>query len=151
MKALIQRVKNASVSADKKEIGKIKNGLLVFLGIAENDNKEDADYLVDKIINLRIFEDENAKMNLSALKENKDILVVSQFTLYGDCTKGRRPSFNQAASPGKAEKLYNYFVEEISKTDLNIETGEFKAMMEVDLVNDGPVTFMLKSEDNRED
>ncbi|MGM0410830.1 MAG: D-aminoacyl-tRNA deacylase [Bacillota bacterium] len=151
MKALIQRVKNASVSVDKKEIGKIKDGLLVFLGIAENDNKEDADYLVDKIINLRIFEDENAKMNLSALKENKDILVVSQFTLYGDCTKGRRPSFNQAASAGKAEKLYNYFVKEISKTDLNIETGEFKAMMEVDLVNDGPVTFMLKSEDNRED
>ncbi len=151
MKALIQRVKNASVTVKHETIGKINEGLLVFLGIGENDNKDDADYLVDKIINLRIFEDKNKKMNLSALKENKDILVVSQFTLYGDCTKGRRPSFNQAASPDKAENLYNYFVNEISKTNLNIETGEFKAMMNVNLINDGPVTFMLKSEDNRED
>lgn len=151
MKALIQRVKNASVRVKKKEIGKINEGILVFLGIGENDNKEDADYLVEKIINLRIFDDSNGKMNLSALNENKDILVVSQFTLYGDCTKGRRPSFNEAASPAKAENLYNYFVNEISKTNLNIETGEFKAMMDVNLINDGPVTFMLKSEDNRED
>ncbi|MGM0437202.1 MAG: D-aminoacyl-tRNA deacylase [Bacillota bacterium] len=148
MRALVQRVANAEVTVNDEKKGSIKEGLLVFLGIGKNDKKEDADYLIDKIINLRIFEDDDDKMNLSAKDLNKEILVVSQFTLYGDCSQGRRPSFFEAASPDRAEKLYDYFVKEIDKVDLNIETGEFKAMMDVDLINDGPVTFWLDTDDN---
>lgn len=147
MRALIQRVKSSSVTVDDKIIGKINSGLLVFLGVGKGDEKKDADYLADKILNLRIFEDEDGKMNLSALDLEKDILVVSQFTLYGDCTEGRRPSFFGAASPGRAEELYEYFVEKVSETELNIATGEFKAMMDVELINDGPVTFHIDTDE----
>ena len=146
MKALVQRVEKAKVTVDDKEKGAIGEGLLVFLGIGKNDDKDDANYLIDKIINLRIFEDDDNKMNLSAIDLDKEILIVSQFTLYGDCSQGRRPSFYEAASPGKAEKLYNYFIKEINNSDLNIETGEFKTMMDVELINDGPVTFWLETD-----
>lgn len=148
MRALVQRVEKAKVTVDDIETGSINEGLLVFLGIGKNDNKEDANYLVDKIQNLRIFEDEDNRMNLSALDLNKEILVVSQFTLYGDCSKGRRPSFFEAASPEKAEELYNFFVNEMKNSELNIETGEFKAMMDVELINDGPVTLWLDTDEN---
>src|SRR6056297_639441 len=147
MRALVQRVKKAKVTVKDNEKGSINEGLLVFLGIGKDDNKEDINYLVDKIINLRIFEDEDEKMNLSALNLKKEILVVSQFTLYGDCSQGRRPSFFEAASPEKAEKLYNLFVNEMDNSELNIETGEFKAMMDVELVNDGPVTLWLDTDE----
>ncbi|HKL76170.1 MAG TPA: D-aminoacyl-tRNA deacylase [Halanaerobiales bacterium] len=147
MRALVQRVKKAKVTVKNNEKGSINEGLLVFLGIGKDDNKEDINYLVDKIINLRIFEDEDEKMNLSALNLKKEILVVSQFTLYGDCSQGRRPSFFEAASPEKAEKLYNLFVNEMDNSELNIETGEFKAMMDVELVNDGPVTLWLDTDE----
>lgn len=148
MRALVQRVEKAKVTVDDIETGSINEGLLVFLGIGKNDNKEDANYLVDKIQNLRIFEDEDNRMNLSALDLNKEILVVSQFTLYGDCSQGRRPSFFEAASPEKAEELYNFFVNEMKNSELNIETGEFKAMMDVELINDGPVTLWLDTDEN---
>lgn len=146
MRAVIQRVKSAKVEVDTKIIGKIDSGLLVFLGIAKEDNEDDVDYLLNKIINLRIFEDKDQKLNLSALDLNKDLLVVSQFTLFGDCRQGRRPSFFEAAPPAEAEKLYNYFVKNAKKSELKIETGEFQAMMDVNLINDGPVTILLDSE-----
>lgn len=145
MRAVVQRVKNAKVEVDDNEIGAIDSGLLVFLGIGNDDNMDDIDYLIDKIVNLRIFEDKEDKMNLSAVDLGKDIMVISQFTLYGDCRKGRRPSFFDAAPPDKAERLYDVFINKIKNYDLNIETGEFKAMMDVDLVNDGPVTLLIDS------
>lgn len=145
MRAVVQRVKNAKVEVDDKEIGAIDSGLLVFLGIGNEDSMDDIDYLIDKIVNLRIFEDKEDKMNLSAMDLGKDIMVVSQFTLYGDCRKGKRPNFLNAAPPDKAERLYDVFINKIKKYDLNIETGEFKAMMDVDLVNDGPVTLLIDS------
>lgn len=145
MRAVVQRVKNAKVEVDDNEIGAIDSGLLVFLGIGNDDSMDDIDYLIDKIVNLRIFEDKEDKMNLSAVDLGKDIMVISQFTLYGDCRKGRRPSFFDAAPPDKAERLYDVFIDKINNYDLNIETGEFKAMMDVDLVNDGPVTLLLDS------
>mgnify|MGYP006288007675 CR=1 FL=1 len=146
MRALIQRVKKCSVTVDDKQIGKINSGLLIFLGIGEGDNEEKADYLADKLINLRIFEDEEGRMNLSALDLDKEIMIVSQFTLYGDCSQGRRPSFFDAASPKKAEELYQYFVKKVSQSKLKVATGEFKAMMDVELINDGPVTFHIDTE-----
>jgi D-tyrosyl-tRNA(Tyr) deacylase len=145
LRAVVQRVKNSEVKVDDNIIGSIKSGLLVFLGIGNNDGMDDIDYLIDKIINLRVFEDQEGKMNLSALDLDKDIMVVSQFTLYGDCRKGRRPSFFDAAPPDKAERLYDVFVNKINKFDLNVETGEFQAMMDIDLINDGPVTLLLDS------
>mgnify|MGYP006308006615 CR=1 FL=1 len=145
MRAVVQRVKSAEVKVDNKMTGAINSGLLVFLGVGKKDNKEDADYLLDKILNLRIFEDEDQKMNLSALDLEQDLLLVSQFTLFGDCRKGRRPSFFEAASPKKAEKLYDYLVAKAKKSELKVETGEFKKMMDVSLVNDGPVTMLLDS------
>ncbi len=145
MRAVVQRVKNAKVEVDDNEIGAIDSGLLVFLGIGDEDKMDDIDYLIDKIVNLRIFEDENGKMNLSAVDLGKDIMVVSQFTLYGDCRQGKRPNFLNAAPPDKAERLYDVFIDKINKYDLKIETGEFKAMMDVDLVNDGPVTLLIDS------
>jgi D-tyrosyl-tRNA(Tyr) deacylase len=148
MRAVVQRVKKAAVEVDDNLTGEIGPGLLVFLGVGKNDKKEDADYLIDKIINLRIFEDDENRLNLSAVDLNKDILVVSQFTLYGDCRKGRRPSFFDAAPPKEAEKLYNYFLKQIEKTDLEIADGQFQAMMDVSLVNDGPVTILLDSKKN---
>ena len=145
MRAVVQRVKESQVKVDDEVIGSIDEGLLIFLGIGNEDSMDDIDYLIDKIINLRIFEDVEGKMNLSALDLEKDIMVVSQFTLYGDCRKGRRPSFFDAAPPDKAERLYDVFVSKMNDYNLNIETGEFQAMMDVDLINDGPVTLLIDS------
>jgi D-tyrosyl-tRNA(Tyr) deacylase len=148
MRAVVQRVKSAKVEVDAKITGEIDSGLLVFLVIGKEDSQKDVDYLLEKIINLRIFEDDEEKLNLSALDLNKDLMLVSQFTLFGDCRQGRRPSFFEAAPPAKAEKLYDYFVEEAEKSELKIETGEFQAMMDVSLINDGPVTILVDSKKN---
>lgn len=145
MRAVIQRVKRAHVEVEAKVIGQISQGILVFVSVAKDDTKRDADYLVQKIVQLRMFEDERGKMNRSALETGAQLLIVSQFTLHGDCTKGRRPSFDQAADPSKGEELYNYFVEQLRTQKCKVETGQFRAMMEVSLVNDGPVTFILDS------
>ena len=145
MRLVIQRVKQAGVTVGGTIVGQIGNGILIFLGIAKDDTLEDIDYLIKKITELRIFEDENGKMNLSAKDVNAAFLVVSQFTLFGDCSKGRRPSFDQAAEPQKAEEFYNRFVENLRQHHLKVETGQFRAMMDVALVNDGPVTFVLES------
>ncbi len=146
MKIVIQRVKQAEVRVDNQIVGQIGLGMVVLLGINKTDTEMEANYLVDKIIQLRIFEDSNQKMNCSANDINAEFLIVSQFTLYGSCSKGRRPSFDKAASPQKAEKLYLYFIEQLKKKNLKVETGQFQAMMEVDLINDGPVTFVLEKE-----
>ena len=145
MKAVIQRVKSAAVSVDNKEISHIGAGLLVFLGVSVSDEASDADFLSDKIVNLRIFEDDNGKMNRSVIDTSGAILVVSQFTLYGDCRKGRRPSFIQAAPPEKAEALYTYFIEQIKTKKIAVQSGKFRAMMAISLVNDGPVTLIVES------
>jgi len=145
MKAVIQRVKKGSVSVGKKMIGEIGAGLVVLLGVREGDTEKNAEYLADKIVNLRIFSDKNDKMNLSALDVNSEILAVSQFTLYGDTKKGRRPSFVKAAKPEIAEKLFNYFVDCLKKTGLKVETGKFRAMMMVEIHNDGPVTIIIEN------
>lgn len=126
-------------------IGAIERGMLVLLGVGENDHEADADYLAAKIIGLRIFDDENGKMNLSAEQIKAGVLVVSQFTLYGDVRRGKRPSFDAAAPPEKARALYEYFVKQIKTAGLQCETGQFQAMMQVELVNDGPVTILLDS------
>jgi len=146
MKAVIQRVKKGSVEIKEKEIGKIEKGLVILLGVGQNDIEKDAEYLAEKIVNLRIFEDKEEKMNLSVRDINGQILVISQFTLYGDCKKGRRPSFISAALPDKAVKLYDYFIKYIKNYGLKIETGKFQAMMLVKIFNDGPVTILLDSE-----
>ncbi|NLM74937.1 MAG: D-tyrosyl-tRNA(Tyr) deacylase [Clostridiaceae bacterium] len=146
MRAVVQRVKKAEVRVEGRVTGKIDNGLLIFLGVGQDDDMKDLEYLADKIMNLRIFEDNNGKMNLSVLDTDGSVLVVSQFTLYGDCRKGRRPSYSNAASPDMAEKYYEEFIEYIrSKYNIKVETGKFQAMMEVDLVNDGPVTMLIDS------
>ena len=145
MRAVIQRVKESSVSVNNRIIGKIGKGLLVLLGVAESDMPGDADYLSEKIINLRIFEDENGKMNRSLLETSGEMLVVSQFTLLGDCKKGRRPSFVNAANPEKANELYEYFVKQVGNKGISVETGQFRAMMDVSLINDGPVTLIVES------
>lgn len=144
MKALIQRVKRASVTIGGELYSKIDKGLLVFLGVEKEDTVENCEKLSQKVLNLRIFEDENDKMNLSVNDVKGEILVVSQFTLCGDCKKGTRPSFDKAAHPDIAVKLYEYFVGEIRASGLKTETGKFRAMMDVELVNDGPVTFMVE-------
>ena len=144
MKVLLQRVKNASVTIDNELFSSINHGLLLFLGVEKNDGIEQADWLVEKILKLRIFEDENEKMNLSVTDTNGEILVVSQFTLAGDCKKGTRPSFDSAKAPNEAKEIYEYFVSKLKNSDLNIQTGVFGAMMDVALINDGPVTFMLE-------
>ena len=144
MQVVIQRVKYSRVSIGDKLIGKIGKGILVFLGIEKEDTQNDADYLVSKIINLRIFDDPYGKMNLSVKDINGEILVISQFTLLGDCRKGRRPSFVNAAAPEKAETLYQYFVSQI-KNNAIVYTGKFQAKMDVYILNDGPVTFLLDS------
>ena len=145
MRAVIQRVKQSSVSVDQEVISEIDKGLLVLLGVAGQDRRKDADYLADKIINLRIFEDQKAKMNRSLLDIGGQMLVVSQFTLMADCRKGRRPSFINAADPDRADELYGYFVEKVSDKGISVQTGRFRAMMAVALVNDGPVTIILES------
>ncbi len=145
MRAVIQRVSRASVSVEGKVLGSIGLGLVVLLGVARDDEERDADYLLEKIVGLRIFKDEAGKFNLSLEDVGGDLMVVSQFTLFGDCRKGRRPSFSDAASPDLAERLYDHFVSASRKTGLTVATGEFRAMMSVELANDGPVTLMLDS------
>ena len=145
MRAVVQRVRSARVAVDKKIIGKIHQGMLVFLGVGKDDTREDAEYLAKRIVELRMFADAQGKMNLSLADIHGGILVVSQFTLYGDCVKGRRPSFDRAADPAKGEELYDYFVTRLRQYDCPVETGQFRAMMDVSLVNDGPVTFILES------
>jgi len=145
MKALVQRVSRASVSVNDKIVGKIGPGLVVFLGVAQGDSKEDASYLANKVVNLRIFADESSKFSLSALDTRGDILIVSQFTLLGDTRKGRRPDFTEAAPLDLAEGLYEFFVEQVRSTGLKVETGLFKQHMLVEIHNDGPVTISLES------
>ena len=145
MRLVLQRVKHAQVNIGAQVIGRISQGLLIFLAVAKEDANNDADSLVQKVFELRVFEDTQGKMNLSAIDVQAEILVVSQFTLLGDCRKGRRPSFDQAAEPSKAEELYNYFIQQLRQRNLKVETGQFRAMMDVELVNDGPVTFLLES------
>ena len=145
MRAVIQRVSSAKVSVDGEVISSISKGLLVLLGVAEDDAETDARYLADKTAHLRIFEDDAEKMNLSVIDINGEILVVSQFTLYGDCRKGRRPSFTDAARPPKAGALYETYVSVLSDMGLNPKSGVFQAHMEVELINDGPVTILLDS------
>lgn len=145
MKAVIQRVTRASVEVDGKTTGQIRAGLVVLLGVAKGDTESDLTYLVEKIPALRIFSDEAGKMNRSLAEIGGGVLAVSQFTLLGDTKKGRRPGFDQAADPDVAKQLYEQFVERLRQTDLTVETGVFGAHMKVELVNDGPVTFVLDS------
>ena len=144
MKGLIQRVKRASVTIDGKLHSEIDQGILVLLGVEKGDEKENAEKLADKLSKLRIFEDENDKMNLSIQDIKGEVLVVSQFTLAGDCKKGTRPSFDKAELPQKANELYEYFNNVIREKNIPVKTGVFGAMMDVELINDGPVTFMLE-------
>lgn len=144
MKALIQRVKSAKVSIEGKEYSSINKGMLIFLGVEKTDTIENAKKLSEKLVKLRIFEDENEKMNLSIQDVKGEILVVSQFTLCGDCKKGTRPSFDLAAPPTEANKLYEEFVTLISQYEIPVKTGKFQTMMEISLINDGPVTFMVE-------
>jgi D-tyrosyl-tRNA(Tyr) deacylase len=145
MRAVIQRVSRAKVTVNGEITGEVGNGLLVLLGVATGDTDADADYLAEKIVGLRIFEDPNGKMNLSVADSAGAVLVVSQFTLYGDVRRGKRPSFDAAAPPQQARQLYEYFVEKIRTAGLTCETGRFQEMMQVELVNDGPVTILLDS------
>ncbi len=145
MRAVIQRVSGSKVEVFNELVGQIGPGLLVLLGISRSDEEKDADYLTDKIVHLRIFEDDEGKMNRSLIERGGEIMVVSQFTLFGDCRKGRRPSFIEAAPPDKAEELYAYFVGQLQSKGITIATGRFGAMMKVSLINDGPVTLIIES------
>ncbi len=145
MRAVIQRVKSAEVRVDGRITGKIGKGLLVFIGVARGDGESDLTYLTSKIPHLRIFEDESERFNLSLKEIGGEILVVSQFTLYGDCRKGRRPSFTEAEEPTIAKTVYDRFISELRREGIPIQTGEFQTKMEVHLVNDGPVTLLLDS------
>jgi len=145
MRAVIQRVQSASVCVDGRMTGKIDQGLLVLVGVGKGDGEKDIAYMVSKLPDLRIFEDASGKFNLSLREAGGGMLVVSQFTLYGDCRKGRRPSFTDAAEPAEAKKLYEQLVFKLREQGISVETGEFQAKMEVHLVNDGPVTILLDS------
>ena len=145
MRIIIQRVEQARVESEGRVTGSIGAGLVVFVGIAKTDTRQDADYLVVKLLGLRIFSDQAGKMNLSVIDVNGSLLIVSNFTLYGDCRKGRRPSFDLAADPAVANNLYEYFVERARKASIPVETGIFRASMSVHLVNDGPVTLLCDS------
>jgi len=145
MKVVVQRVSSAQVSIDGSIVGKIGKGLVILLGVKEGDTEADARFLAEKCVNLRIFQDENDKMNLSALEIGGELLSISQFTLYGDCRKGRRPSFIHAAEPVLGEKLYHVFNDFLRGSGLKVETGKFGAMMDVDIYNQGPVTIIIDS------
>lgn len=146
MRAIIQRVTRAQVTVDQELIGSISQGLLILLGVSVSDTPKEADYLLEKILNLRIFPDSQDKMNFSLLDIRGELLVVSQFTLYGDCRRGRRPSYTEAAPPNQAETLYNYFIDQAMLSGIKVATGKFQAMMQVELINDGPVTILLDSQ-----
>lgn len=145
MRLIVQRVNEARVEVDNQVTGSIGKGLLVFIGVAKTDTEKEADYLVDKVVGLRIFADEEGKMNRSISDAAGSLLIVSQFTLYGDCRKGRRPSFDLAAPPEQAKALYDYFVAAARRTPVPVETGTFQASMQVHLINDGPVTILMES------
>jgi D-tyrosyl-tRNA(Tyr) deacylase len=146
MRAVVQRVNRASVTVDGAVVGRIGKGLLVLLGVATGDDEAAADYLAGKVAGLRVFDDENGNMNLALADVGGEVLVVSQFTLYGDMRRGKRPSFDRAARPEEAKRLYEYFVARIRAAGLKCETGTFQAMMDVELVNNGPVTILIDSE-----
>jgi D-tyrosyl-tRNA(Tyr) deacylase len=148
MRAVIQRVSRAKVTVEGSVIGKIERGFLVLLGIQSSDDEKVIEYMLDKMVNLRVFEDQDGKMNLSLGDVKGDLLIVPNFTLYGDIRRGRRPSFSAAAPPTEAEMIYNRFIEMAKMTNLKIETGQFQADMKVDIVNDGPVTLLLDSDKN---
>lgn len=148
MRAVVQRVSRSNVVVDDSKVGEINKGIMVLLGVGEGDTEKEVDYMVEKILNLRIFEDEDDKMNLSLLDVGGELLVVSQFTLYGDCRKGRRPGFSQAARPEVADDLYLKFVEKAKEKGVKTETGKFQTHMMVELVNDGPVTLLIDSDKN---
>ena len=145
MRAVVQRVKESKVEVDGNSVGAIGPGLLIFLGVGEDDSEKDCDYLANKIVHLRIFPDREDLMNLSLIDTGGAALVVSQFTLWGDCRKGRRPSFVRAARPEKARDLYERFIGLLKEKGIDVATGQFQAMMDVSLINDGPVTLMLDS------
>ena len=145
MRLVIQRVSEARVEVDDLVTGRIGKGLLVFVGISRTDTEKESDYLLDKLVGLRIFSDREGKMNLSVVDAQGSLLIVSQFTLYGDCRKGRRPSFDLAAAPDRAKTLYEYFVSAARRTSVPVETGIFQASMRVHLVNEGPVTIIMES------
>lgn len=145
MRAVVQRISRGKVTVNGQISGAINKGLLVFLGITREDTIEDVKYMAKKIVNLRIFEDDNEKMNLSVLDVDGEILAVSQFTLFGDCRRGRRPSFTEAAPPETADELYEIFIDECKKLGTNVETGVFQAHMTVHSINDGPVTILIDS------
>jgi D-tyrosyl-tRNA(Tyr) deacylase len=149
MIVVLQRVKSASVCVEGKNVGAISKGLLLLIGIACSDKKEDVEYVADKCVNLRIFPDEQGKMNRSLIDMSGAVLAISQFTLLGDSTKGRRPSFIEAAAPEKGNELYQYLIDCIRKYRIQVETGVFGAMMDVSLINDGPVTLIVESKKNR--
>lgn len=146
MRSVVQRVKRASVTVNGENVGKISAGLLVLLAVGQEDGEEDLKWMVDKLVGLRIFEDENGKMNHSVLEVSGEILMVSQFTLYGDCRRGKRPGFSSAAPPEQAKVLFERIVRAIRKYGLKVKTGVFQAQMDVELINDGPVTLLLDSE-----
>ena len=145
MRAIVQRVKSANVQIDGQLVAEIDSGLLIFLGISIDDQQSDIDYLIRKVANLRIFRDDDLRMNKSLLDVGGKALVVSQFTLYGDCRKGRRPNFSQAAKPEKAHQLYQVYVNQLLQLGVDVKTGVFQATMEVELTNDGPITILLDS------
>lgn len=147
MKFVIQRVSHASVEVDKKIVGKINQGFLVLIGVTNSDTKDTADTLINKLLKLRIFEDNNGKMNLSLKDVNGSLLLVSQFTLYANCKKGNRPDFLNAAKPDYANELYEYIIKKCKNENIDVQTGVFGAEMKVDLLNDGPVTIILDSEE----
>lgn len=146
MRAVVQRVSKASVSVEEAVVGAIGNGLLVLLGVGKNDTSAAADYLIEKLLGLRIFEDAEGKMNLNVRETGGAVLIVSQFTLFGDVRRGKRPSFDEAARPEQAGHLYEYVIAQIRAQGVECSTGEFQAMMQISLVNDGPVTILLDSE-----
>ncbi|OPJ56774.1 D-aminoacyl-tRNA deacylase [Alkalithermobacter paradoxus] len=148
MRAVVQRVLSSKVTVNGDVVGEIGKGLMILLGVTHSDTASDIKYLVEKILNLRVFEDNEGKMNLSLMDIKGELLVVSQFTLYGDCRKGRRPSFTEAAKPEYANKLYEEFIDECIKLGVKVEKGKFGADMKVDILNDGPVTMLLDSSKN---